>query len=171
MFRTLSRRAASTGSRLSIIAACDRLSGLAAAASRLPTQKINIWTNKCPHGSKLTLQKHWQRHCGAAPIASEPTDKPARRRRAAKRPWMRIAGAGSSETGSGQCWSSKTWHGTATVQEKESSSRRSTHSKIGRISRVEVARVFAEKKFGEARNRSRDDRHLRNGALQVDQIM
>lgn len=39
MFRTLSRRAASTGSRLSIIAACDRLSGLAAAASRLPTQK------------------------------------------------------------------------------------------------------------------------------------
>lgn len=59
-------------------------------------------------------------HCVAAPMASASTDKPEPRR-AAKRPWRRIASAEGSEIEDGGLWSNQTPHGIVTVQEKETS--------------------------------------------------
>ena len=60
---------------------------------------------------------------------------------------MRIASGGDFVTGIGQCWSDQTKHGMVTVQEKGSSSRQSTLTKIGSISkRLDLERVLAGKK-------------------------
>lgn len=63
MFRTLSNRAASTGSRLSIMAACDRVSGLAAAASRL-------FNAKSEKNVKRVYNNHIHCRCSRRGIAS-----------------------------------------------------------------------------------------------------
>lgn len=115
------------------MAACDRVSGLAAAASRLQ-RKVRARTQQFPkYPGKHTLLTQWQKHCAVVPISSRLTDKPARQRETGGRPMRRIANAQDDAAGNERFSSDQTPHGIATVQEKETSWRRSVHARIDRI--------------------------------------